>query len=80
VLVVDLSNHTSQDSLNADFLYWRQEVSEITSLWRSGLHVQSIKDTVMDLFDNMDNTRSTLSESLLENRKPLLAPTDRRSL
>jgi hypothetical protein len=51
VLIVDLSDHTSQDSINADFQYWRQEVIENPSLWKSGLHIQSIKDSVRDFFD-----------------------------
>jgi hypothetical protein len=51
VLVVDMSRFTSQDSFDTALQFWKTEVVENPTLWRSGFSRQSLKLAIRDFFD-----------------------------
>jgi hypothetical protein len=52
VLVVDLSPFESQDSFDQQFEFWRQEIVENPSVWRSGFSLERLRLAIRDFADS----------------------------
>jgi hypothetical protein len=51
VLVVDLSNFDTQESINELFMFWQQKVVENPELWRSGFSLERVRISIRDFAD-----------------------------
>ncbi len=52
VLVVDMSRYGSQDSFDHAFQFWKQEIVENPSLWRTGFSIEAIRLAARDFADH----------------------------
>jgi hypothetical protein len=56
VLVVDMSRYSSQDSFDHAFQFWKQEIVENPSLWRTGFSIEAIRLAARDFADHYGDT------------------------